>query len=276
MNYILTVALKEFKDGLRNRWALSITFIFVLLSTGLAYFGAAASGQVGFTPLSTMIVSLASLAVFIIPIIALMLSYDTIVGEKEQGTLLLLLTYPLSRSQLLLGKFFGKTLIMAMSTFIGFTASAFLIGFFSENIDMTELMTAFALFVVSATLLGAIFIALAILMSVIVNEKSKAAGLALIIWFLFVLVYDLALLGLLVLTKGAVGANYFPYLLLFNPTDIFRLVNLNGFEAAQVQAGLMGLGSSDILSPSILFIALICWVIIPLLIAIGLFKRQSI
>jgi len=276
MNYILTVAVKELKDGLRNRWVLSITLIFILLSIGLAYFGAVASGQVGFTPLSTMIVSLASLATFIIPIIALMLAYDTIVGESEQGTLLLLLTYPLSRSQLLLGKFLGKTLIMAISTLLGFSASALLIGFFAEQIDITELITAFSLFIISSTLLGAVFIALAILISVLVNEKSKAAGLALTIWFLFVLVYDVALLGILILTKGAVGANYFPYLLLLNPTDVFRLINLSGFEAAQVQSGLMGIANGDLLSPAFLFIALIIWVLIPLLMALGLFRRRSV
>jgi Cu-processing system permease protein len=74
---------------------------------GLAWFGAAASGEVGFTRISTTIVSLASLAVFLIPLIALMLAYDSIVGEDEQGTLLLLMTYPLSRTGLLAGKFLG-------------------------------------------------------------------------------------------------------------------------------------------------------------------------
>ena len=276
MHFILTVALKEFHDGLRNRWVIAITLIFILLSIGLAYFGAAASGQVGFTPLSTMIVSLASLAVFIIPIIALMLAYDTIVGEREQGTLLLLLTYPLSRSQLVLGKFFGKTLIMALSSLIGFSSSAILIGLFADSIDKTELIYAFALFILSATLLGAVFIALAILISIIVSEKSRAAGLALIVWFVFVLIYDLGLLGILIVTKGAVGASYFPYLLLMNPTDIFRLINLSGFEAAQVQAGLMSLANAEILTPSVLLMALVVWIIVPLLIAIGLFKRQSL
>jgi Cu-processing system permease protein len=92
----------------------------------------------------------------------------------------------------------------------------------------------------------------------------------------FVLIYDLSLLGILIVTKGAVGAGYFPYLLLMNPTDIFRLINLSGFEAAQVQAGLMSLSNAEILSPSFLLIALLVWIIVPLLIAIRLFKRQSL
>ncbi|HCH70803.1 MAG TPA: hypothetical protein DE042_10140, partial [Colwellia sp.] len=75
MKEMLTVANKEFYDGFRNRWLVSITLIFALLSVGLTYFGAAASGSVGVTSLSTTVASLASLAVFLIPLIALLLSY---------------------------------------------------------------------------------------------------------------------------------------------------------------------------------------------------------
>ena len=60
MKQIFTVANKEFHDGLRNRWLVSITLIFALLSVGLTYFGAAASGEVGITSLSTTVASLAS------------------------------------------------------------------------------------------------------------------------------------------------------------------------------------------------------------------------
>ena len=85
MKQILTVASKEFHDGLRNRWLVSITLIFAILSLGLSYYGAAASGSIGVASLSTTIASLASLAVFLIPLIALLVSYDSFVGEQESG-----------------------------------------------------------------------------------------------------------------------------------------------------------------------------------------------
>ena len=156
MREILTVANKEFQDGLRNRWLLSITLIFAVLSVGLTYFGAAASGAVGTTSLSTTIASLASLAVFLIPLIALLLSYDSFVGEQEGGTLLLLLTYPLSKNQLLLGKFLGQGGIIALATVLGFGSSALLL--FIQNSDIAILQT-FGYFILSATLLGLSFTA---------------------------------------------------------------------------------------------------------------------
>ena len=129
MNAILAVASKEFQDGLRNRWFVSITAVFAILSLGLSYYGAAASGGEGGGSLSSTIASLSSLAVFLIPLIALLLSYDSFVGEQEAGTLLLLLTYPLSKGQLLLGKFVGQGAIITLATALGFGSAAVMMGF---------------------------------------------------------------------------------------------------------------------------------------------------
>ncbi len=275
MNAIVTVAGKEFRDGLRNRWISAITIIFAVLAIGLAYFGAAAAGQVGFTSLSTTIVSLASLAVFIIPLIALMLAYDGVVGEDENGTLLLLMTYPLSRWQLLLGKMMGHGAIMAFSTLIGFGSAAIIMGTFSATTRWSELTAAFALFILSAVLLGWVFIAIAYIISAIVTEKSKAAGMALIIWFLFVLVFDLGLLGLLVGTQGNVDAGLFPYLLLLNPTDIFRLVNISYFASEQI-TGLMAIAQHVQLSTTTLLLAMVAWLVEPVMLALWIFSRRAL
>ena len=276
MNAILIVARKEFRDGLRNRWVLAITLVFAFLAIGLAYFGGSASGIVGFTSLATTIVSLASLAIFLIPLIALLLAYDSIVGEEEQGTLLLLLTYPLNRTELLTGKFIGHAAIMATSTVLGFGVAALLIGILNNELYDSELWQAFAFFILTATLLGWAFIAMAYVTSVIVNEKSRATGIALIIWFWFVLIFDLIMLGLLVMSSGNGGGSWLPYLMLLNPTDIFRLANLSGFEATRNYTGLAQVSSETLTDPIILTFMLALWVIIPLLLAIWLFNRRRV
>jgi len=275
MHAILTVANKEFHDGLRNRWVMSISIIFALLATGLAYFGAAASGQAGFTNLSTTLVSLASLAVFVIPLIALMLAYDGIVGEDESGTLLLLMTYPLSRWQLLVGKMVGHWIILAFSTLIGFGLSAIIMGLFSNNTSWQELIGPYAFFIAFAILLGWIFIAIAYMISAAVVEKSKAAGLSLIVWFIFVFMFDLSLLGLLVGTEGNVNAQLFPYLLLLNPTDIFRLIIID-FFANQQLTGLMAIAQQAQFSTFTLILSLIIWLLTPVACAIALFSKRKL
>lgn len=272
MRQILTVANKEFHDGLRNHWLISITLIFALLSLGLTYFGATASGAVGVTSLSTTVASLASLAVFIIPLIALLLSYDSFVGEQESGTLLLLLTYPISKSQLLLGKFIGQGCIIALATLLGFGSSALLL--YIELGDM-QVLAHFSVFIFSAILLGLSFTAIAYLISLSVSEKSKAAGCALIIWFLFALAFDLALLALLVGVDQGISQSGLTQLMMLNPGDIFRLVNLSGLDTSDVN-GALAVAINASLSPGLLFSALLAWVALPLMLAIFIFRRKKL
>ena len=274
MREVFIVAGKEFRDGLRNRWILAITLVFALLAMGLAWFGAAASGEVGFTRISTTIVSLASLGVFLIPLIALMLAYDSIVGEDEQGTLLLLMTYPLSRTGLLAGKFLGHGAMLALATVLGFGIAAAMIMLLAEQATLATMAAPFGLFIVSAVLLGWAFLALAYLISVITREKARAAGLALLVWFFFVLVYDLALLGLLVGTEGQLGGTLFRTLLLLNPTDVFRLVNFISFEDAAASSGLLTVFSEQTYSPLLLLSILAAWTLVPLALAASLFAAR--
>jgi len=276
MHEILAVAAKEFRDGMRNRWILAITGIFALFALGLAYFGAAASGQVGFTSLGTTIVSLSSLAIFVIPLIALLLAYDSVVGEEETGTLLLLLSYPLTRFQLLIGKFVGHAAVLTVSTVLGFGFAGLVIGGETGQLLAPTLWRALGYFIASAVLLGWVFVAFAYLASVVASEKPRAAGLALITWFFFVLVFDLGLLGLLVGAQGAVSVKVFPYLLLLNPTDVFRLANLSGFQAAQAYSGLVSVGTAQLFHPSLLLLALVAWTGLPLGIAALLFQRRKL
>jgi len=276
MRSILIVAGKEFLDGVRNRWIIAIAVTLALMAIGLSYFGAAASGFVGFTSVSTTVASLASLAVVVVPLIALLLSYDALVGEAESGTLLLLLTYPLSRTELLLGKWLGQGAILVVATVAGFGSAAVIMGAFASQSSWNEVIPAFAILILSACLLGWIFIAMAYMLSAKVAEKSKAAGMALILWLFYVLVFDLGLLGLLVATEGRISQEVFPWLLLLNPTDIFRLLNLRFMSDGDVINGLMATAGNADFSTLFLLVVLGIWLLVLTLASIWLFKRRVI
>lgn len=275
MSQVWNIARKEFSDGLRNRWLLAISLLFAVLAVGIAWLGAAASGQLGFTSIPATIASLASLATFLVPLIALLLAYDAIVGEDEAGTLMLLLTYPLGRGQLLLGKFVGHGLILALATLIGFGCAALAIAVLVADVDLGLLAWAFGRFMLSSTVLGWVFLAMAYVLSSKASEKSSAAGLALGLWFLFVLVFDLALLALLVLSQGKFNPDLLPWLLLLNPTDVYRLINLSGFEGSGSAIGVMSLGGDLPMASGLLWACLLLWVAAPLLLAYGVFRRRA-
>lgn len=272
MNPVIAVALKEFQDSLRNRWFVSITLIFSLLSIGLSYYGSVASGHIGSPSLSSTIASLSSLSVFIIPLIALLLCYDSFVGEQESGTLLLLMTYPISHGQLLLGKFLGQGSIITLATTVGFGSAAVLL---SVTTDMQGVVGSFGLFIVTSSLLGLCFVALAYTISLLVSEKSKAAGIALLTWLFFVLVFDLVLLGLLVGTSDAITQHGLVQLMMFNPADLFRLINLSSLSSSDVN-GVLAVAINSSYSTTTLLIAMVAWIVIPLGATLVIFRKKNL
>lgn len=263
------VAAKEWRDGWRNRWLLAITLTYAVLALGISWFGSAAFGQSGPAPLAATIASLSSLAVLVMPLIALLLGYDAFVGEQEQGTLLLVMTYPIKRGEFVLGKWLGQGAILSTATIVGFGSAVVLIGLTSGS---WQHLSIFAVFILAAVVLGLVFLSLAHLLSLLVSEKSQAAGLALFLWLFFAVLYDLGLLALLVGTEGWVDSNALRLLLMLNPTDVFRMINLQQLDASG-SGVLASLGELEF-SISALFAVLTGWILVSLSLAIARFKTR--
>jgi len=276
MRNILTVARKEIQEGLRNRWVLATTLLLAALALSLTFLGSAPTGTVGVRALDVVIVSLSSLTIFLLPLIALLISHDAIVGEMERGTMLLLLSYPVGRWQVMLGKFVGHLAILAFATLLGYGAAAVALAVTGEVID-AESWKAFASMIGSSILLGAAFIAVGYLVSALVRERGTAAGIAIGIWLVFVLIYDMALLGLLVVDQGqTLSGGLLSALLLLNPTDAYRLFNLSGSGSIGAFSGMAGIAQTATLSPSALIAALAAWAFVPLGLAALAFSRREL
>ncbi|MEE9489525.1 MAG: ABC transporter permease subunit, partial [Thermoplasmata archaeon] len=85
---IYSVAKKEFADNVRNRWIVALTIIFVILMLLASYVAGAQTG--GGSVLGGMeetVIGLMSIAVILIPLIAVMLGYASIAGECENGSM---------------------------------------------------------------------------------------------------------------------------------------------------------------------------------------------
>lgn len=277
MNAILTITAKEIRQAVRNRWVLAATVLLAALALSLTFLGTAPSGSnVGARPLDVVIVSLSSLTIFLVPLIALLISHDAIVGDMERGTMLLLLSYPVARWQVLIGKFLGHLAVLAFATCLGYSAAiAALVGT-GSHMDQEGLI-AFAAMIGSSVLLGAVFVALGYWISALVRDRGTAAGVAIGLWLLLVLVYDMALLGVLVLDRGQnITGTALSALLLLNPTDVYRLFNLTGFANVSMFSGMAGLAGSATLSAGMLMAALALWTLVPLAFASLSFSRREL
>lgn len=276
MRNVLIVALKEIQEALRNRWVLATTLLLAALALSLTFLGSTPTGHVGVRALDVVIVSLSSLTIFLLPLIALLISHDAIVGEMERGTMLLLLSYPIARWQVLLGKFAGHLMVLAFATLLGYGAAAGALVATGATID-AESWGAFAAMIGSSILLGAVFIAIGYLVSALVGSRAAAAGAAIGIWLLFVLIYDMALLGFLVVDQGRIlSGGVLNTLLLLNPADIYRLFNLTGFTNVSAFSGMAGVAQSAQLGLPLLLAALIAWTLVPLGLAAVAFSRREL
>lgn len=267
------VAGKEFWDRIRNRWVLAVALVFTAFALVIAYFGAAQQGAVGFHSIELTIASLVSLVIYLVPLIALVLGFDAVVGERERGSLDLLLSLPITRTELLLGKYLGLAAALAFSTLAGFGLVGVLL---SAQLDLAALYHYFG-FMLSAVLLGMAFLSVAVMLSVFASDRTRASGLAIATWFFFVLVFDLLLLGALVVSGGEIaagrGADWFPYLLLLNPADVFRILNVFSLEEVRTVYGLATVFPEALAAPWKLGLVMFLWIAAPLSVAAWRFKR---
>ena len=129
----------------------------------------------------------------------------------------------------------------------------------------------------TSTLLGAVFVAIGYLISSLVRDRGTAAGLSVGVWLLMVLVFDMALLGILVVDQGrVVSAPVLEALLFLNPTDLYRLTNLTGFNVSQF-SGIAGLaGTAEDVGMAALLAGLLVWIAAPLGLATAFFARREL
>ena len=276
MNPVWIITGKEVRDSLRNRWVLAATMLLAALALSLGFLGSTPTGSVQVDPLTVTVVSLSSLSIFLIPLIAMLLSYDALIGEIERGTMALLLSYPVSRVQILAGKFIGHIIILTLATAAGYGLAGIALQLANGGIDIAA-WKPFALLIAASVVLGAAFLAMGYVISAKVKERGTAAGVAIGVWLFFVVIFDMTLLGVLVAdSEQTITAPVVEGILLLNPADIYRLLNLTGYENTAMYAGMAGLSEQISLTVPVLLAAQVLWVFVPLVLAAWIFGRRQI
>lgn len=276
MNPVWIITGKEVRDSLRNRWVLAATMLLATLALSLGFLGSTPTGSVKVDPLTVTVVSLSSLSIFLIPLIAMLLSYDALIGEIERGTMALLLSYPVSRVQILAGKFIGHIIILTLATAAGYGLAGIALQLANGGIDIAA-WKPFALLIAASVVLGAAFLAMGYVISAKVKERGTAAGVAIGVWLFFVVIFDMTLLGVLVAdSEQTITAPVVEGILLLNPADIYRLLNLTGYENTAMYAGMAGLSEQISLTVPVLLAAQVLWVFVPLVLAAWIFGRRQI
>jgi Cu-processing system permease protein len=250
----------EFAIALRNRWLGIAVVMMVLFSLVLSLAGSAPTGELGADRLSVTVASLTSLSVYLVPLMALVISFDAIAGEIERGTLPLYLAYPVSRAEMLAGKLAAQLVLIIIAVCLGYGAAA-LVAFWVSGPSAIDGLSALLRLVWTSVLLGAVFLSLGQMISGLSRRPSSAAGLAIGLWLVAVVLYDLGLLAAIVADDGGVfTTRVFPWLLVANPADALRIYNLAASDAVGAASGLAGAAQSVALWKPLA--SLLVWVIL--------------
>lgn len=281
---VLAIAQKEFFDNVRSKWIVIMTVLFVTLTLLFSIVSSMQAGQgTRFGGFRATALGMESTVGLLIPILALMLSYATIAGERENGSLQLLLTMPVTRLEIVLGKFAGLGAVLTLALVAGLGASALVIVA-TAGADGSD---AFLVFLSGAILMALAFLSIGIFFSTLVARRSTALGLAVFVWFFFDLIYDAILFALYFATGGSLpGAGgpgapltmHFPdwyyAAQMLNPGDAFGLIAEKALGASSAAGVVIQIPAFVTLGACLA--SVILWAVVPLTLANLRFGRADL
>lgn len=239
----LAIAQAEMRILARNRWLFMATLIMVLFALALTFAGSAPTGTLGVDMLTVSVTSMTTLSVYLAPLLALMMAFDAVAGDAERGSLGLLLSYPAGRGEILLGKFVAHLAALAIAMTIGFGSAGAVAAYFG-GAGQDSVMALLRL-IGTSVVLGGVFLTLGYMVSSLAKSATAAAGMAAGLWLIFVVLYDLGLLGAVVMDSGGwFTESLFPWLMVANPADAFRLWNIASSEGVALASGMVGAASA--------------------------------
>lgn len=184
------IAKKDFRDAIRSKalWALSV--LFVLFAGGLTYISWSTlidqQNMPATGPMVGLVSGLSGSAVFLVPLIGLLIGYKAIVGERASGSLKLLLALPHSRRDVVIGKLIGRTAVVAVVILIGFAAGAAIALLLYDSFALGT----FIIINILTILLGLVFVAIAVGFSAAMRSVSSTLFGVIGLFVLFVFVWE--------------------------------------------------------------------------------------
>jgi Cu-processing system permease protein len=216
---------------------------------------------------SKAILSLLNIVLIVVPLISMI--FTTIHYYNSYEFIELMLSQPLSRSRILLSEYSGVALSLLSAFFLGVGIPVLLFAF--NETGLALLFTGGSLTLV--------FTSIAFLASVKARDKARGIGIALLLWFYFALIYDGLVLLVLFSFSDYPMEKFTLVLSALNPIDLGRIVimlkmdvsALMGYTGA-LYKDFFGSGTGILFTTGIMLL----WIVLPLLLALRVFKKKDL
>jgi len=245
-------------DILRNKIVIGYTLFLLLIS--LSVFNLDDNSSKG-------LLSLLNIVLIIVPLLSII--FATIYVYNSDKFIELLVSQPVKRTTLLCSIYTGLTASLIMAVIAGIGLPVFLY-------DRTE---AGVMLLVAALILTAVFVALAMLASVITRDKAKGIGVSILLWIYFAIIFDGLVLFIIFqfsdypLEKASIA------LTALNPIDLSRILVLLKMDISAMM-GYTGAVFKEFFEglTGYLFITVVMlgWMFFPIFVAVKKFNKKDL
>lgn len=268
----LAIAGRELRDAVGSRWFVLYTTAFAALGLAVSFVSAAGTGGTGLSGFGRTTAGLINLVLLVVPLMALTAGAGSIASDRERGMLAYVLAQPVTRGEVLLGKYVGLAAALAACLSLGLGACAVILAWKGLRTGPSSMIWLFGL----SLLLALGMLSTGLMLSSLARKASVAVGTAIFAWLALVFVTDLALMAGAVALRLRIQTLF--ALSLINPLQVFKMWSLHAVDASLDVLGPAGLYAAEEYGRRlhVIFAAsLAAWVIAPLVIAGATLSRRS-
>ncbi len=298
------IAEKDFHDSVRSYWLWGLSSIFITLLAippALIVFDiiqiTPAEGDESVVTDIFILVMEQTMTV-VVPIIAIVVAYAAIAGERDSGSLKLLLSLPHSRLDVVIGKVIGRGIVVILPVIVGFVVSALVFALTPIPLEYET----YGFFALLTAILALVFVAIAVGVSAAAKTSRRAMIGTVTIYVIFTLLWNQFTDGIVRLLQDHTGLamdTIVPvhlFLKLLNPTQAYESFLSSQFTETTVQARVQIIGSgglegqmrqvsyADILGDTVpvylsdpaVFVLFVAWIVIAPVAGYLIFKETDL
>lgn len=267
------VARKDVRDSARAKSVWLLAGLFLLLFLGLTYLVPRLAGD----EFADFLTVSGGVVVMVLPLVAIVLGYKSVITERESGTIALLLSLPHSRRDVVIGKFVGRSVVLAVPTAIGLVVAAPLVATRYSSFDPLHYLG----FALATIVYGLAFLALAIALSLSTTASRRVttaafgAYVALVMFWGSVIDFLVLLLFRFQSDPLSNPPSWATFAKLLDPGTAYSYV-LSDVIGTGVVTPVAALGSQWYTEPPMAVVVLLAWLVVPLSIGYWQFDRTDL
>ncbi|GAB7094591.1 hypothetical protein JCM30237_17440 [Halolamina litorea] len=274
----LVVARKEFDDARRSRllWVL-IAFVSALVAATMGV--PLLVPMLGGDPLQGLGAA-SEFAAILVPIVALVAAYLALAGERESGSLRLLLGLEPNRRTVVAGKFLGRAAVVAVGVVAGFLVAGVVGWVLYGGLPLAPFLGVTAL----TAVLGVAFVGIAVGISAATASRSRAMTVGITAYLGLTLLWDLVPQGLHLVVVGAPPGESMPAWFVFlqglSPSGAYSALVMETIHATNADypgiAATVSPPAPVYVQPWVFAALLVVWTVVPLVVGTALFTRADL